>query len=232
MLAVSERRDGAAPCRAVADPTSSARRNTHVTPIIYLPDPRYRTKLFLDTLVVGALALFGSVPFVALIAADASGAKAALVGAAIAVVANLVWLVPTLVLIVPYCRSLQYEIREDEVIVRAGIVTKSVKHVPYRTVTNLKVARGPFDRLLGIGSMDIQTAGMSGKQGAEEHLAGLVEVDQVYDQVATALRRFRSALPPTQGGAELPAGGVGDTAAIVNELRAIRQLLSELRPAR
>lgn len=49
-----------------------------------------------------------------------------------------------------YVRRLRYEILDDEVIVRAGIITKSVKHAPFRAVTSLKIPRGPIERLFGL----------------------------------------------------------------------------------
>ena len=64
-------------------------------------------------------------------------------------------------------KALGYEVQDDEVIVRVGIITHSVKHVPYRTVTNITVSRDILDRwFFGLGSLHIQTAGMSGKSGA------------------------------------------------------------------
>lgn len=127
-------------------------------------------------------------------------------------------MIPWLLLIPAYSRSLTYEIQDDEVIVRVGIITKSVKHVPYRTVTNLEVKRDPFDRLLGLGTLKVQTAGMSGQTGAEESLVGLPNYVEIYETVAATLRRFRQVMAPTQGGEEpLPTGadiGVGVGAAI------------------
>jgi putative membrane protein len=130
----------------------------------------------------------------------------------------------------PYYRSLSYEIREDEVIVHVGIWTQSVKHVPYRTVTNLTVRRGVLDRWLGLGSLDIQTAGISGTSKAEQSLVGLERADQVYALVAAELRRFRGAMAPTAAGEDEQAGETalaGETLdALLTEVRAIRQALA------
>jgi len=194
---------------------------------VFRPDVRFRHKLFLITAVIGVLMLAGSVALGIGVGADAEGSTGALVGAIVALVVNLLWLVPTLLIIPPYYRSLLYEIHDDEVIVRAGVITKSVKHVPFRTVTNLKVVQGPFDRLLGIGNLNIQTAGMSGQSGVEEKMAGLPNFQEVYEQVATALRRFRGAMAPTQAGEE-PLPGDGQTlTAMLEELRAIRRAVEK-----
>jgi uncharacterized membrane protein YdbT with pleckstrin-like domain len=147
----------------------------------------------------------------------------------VSVVLNGFWWLIALILIGPYYHSLRYEVQDDEVVVNAGIWTKSVKHVPYRTVTNMQVKRDVVDRWLGIGTLNIQTAGMSGQTGAEERLVGLSGVQEVYESVAEELRRFRGGMAPTQADVELePAvaqpGGLGE---ILAEVRAIRRALEE-----
>ncbi len=125
-------------------------------------------------------------------------------------------------------RSLSYEIQDDEVVVRVGIITQAVKHVPYRTVTNLTIKRGLLDRwLFDIGTLNIQTAGMSGTTGAEESLVGLPNVQEVYEIVATELRRFRGGMAPTAAEVESEPGTAPthELGAILAEVRAIRQAL-------
>ncbi len=81
---------------------------------------------------------------------------------------NILWLVPGMLMTGPYYHWFSYQICDDEVIVNVGIITKTVKHVPYRTVTNITINRGLLDRLIfDIGTLKIQTAGMSGQTGAE-----------------------------------------------------------------
>ena len=147
----------------------------------------------------------------------------------VTVVLNGLWWVVALILIGPYYRSLRYEVQDDEVVVNAGIWTKSVKHVPYRTVTNLQVKRDVVDRWLGIGTLNIQTAGMSGQTGAEERLVGLSNVQEVYEAVAEELRRFRGGMAPTQADVEAePAVTLPDgLGKILTEVRAIRKSLEE-----
>jgi len=145
----------------------------------------------------------------------------------VAIVLNGLWLLIFVLLSGPYFRSLRYEIQDDEVVVHVGIWTKSVKHVPYRTVTNMQVKRDVIDRWLGLGTLNIQTAGMSGQTGAEERLVGLSDVQEVYESVAEELRRFRGGMAPTQADIEVeptaaPQDGLGE---ILAEVRAIRKSL-------
>jgi len=135
---------------------------------------------------------------------------------------DLIWYGIAMALAGPYFRSLNYEIQADEVIVRAGIWTKSVKHVPYRTVTNLTVKRDIIDRWLKIGTLNIQTAGMSGTTGAEESLVGLTNVDEIYETVGSELRRFRGAMSPTMADTDIPESS-NVMNEILSELKAIRK---------
>jgi len=155
--------------------------------------------------------------------------EATIIFGLLGVAAIVAWVV-ALILAGPYYASLGYEIEDDEVIVRVGILTHSVKHVPYRTVTNVTVKRDILDRwFFGLGTLNIQTAGMSGTSGAEEKLVGLTNVQEVYEMVVKELRRFRGGMAPTATEVEPePALASADTlSAILVELKAIRQALQK-----
>ncbi len=142
-----------------------------------------------------------------------------------ALAAALFW-ITAIILAVFYYKSLSYEIQDDEVIVRVGIVTKSVKHVPYRTVTNISIKRGILDRFMfDIGTLNIQTAGMSGTTGAEQSLVGLEDVQAVYDDVVKKLHAFRGAMSPTTAEEDTGSDAIpGDVMTeMLEELRAIRK---------
>ena len=194
----------------------------------FKPSPQYLTKLRLVITFVALLILASGLLLGWLISTDREkGADGGRVFATVVAVVDAVWYLPALMLAGPYHRSLAYEVQDDEVIVRAGIWTKSVKHVPYRTVTNLTVKRDILDRWLGIGTLNIQTAGMSGTTGAEESLVGLTDVQEVYEIVVTELRRFRGSMSPTAAEVEGEPAVVSTDAlsAILTEVRAIRRAL-------
>jgi uncharacterized membrane protein YdbT with pleckstrin-like domain len=191
----------------------------------FVPKSRYQVKMMLMITLIAFLILLGAGILAALIGLDDPGAG--LVVMSIAIVGDALFWVIGMILSVPYFRSLRYEILEDEVIVHVGIITHSVKHVPYRTVTNITVRRDIFDRwFFNLGSLNIQTAGMSGQSGAEEKLVGLENVQEVYEIVVTELRRFRGAMSPTSVQEELPADS---SASLIEEVKAIRQLLEQKR---
>ncbi|UCF62158.1 MAG: PH domain-containing protein [Anaerolineaceae bacterium] len=191
------------------------------------PNIRYMYKLFVGTLLLAVLVIAFSSWMGYIIGREEGGVPGGSKGFWIGFLINLIWLIPSLAIIPGYYRSLRYEIRRDEVIVKAGVITKSVKHVPFRTVTNLKTKQDPLDRLFGLGALNIQTAGMSGQSGAEESLVGLPIFEDVYDQVAGALRRFRGSMAPTQTEDEIEGGEHELLAAILTELKAIRDVIEE-----
>ncbi|NIW13281.1 MAG: PH domain-containing protein, partial [Candidatus Thorarchaeota archaeon] len=69
-----------------------------------------------------------------------------------------------------YVRSIEYSVISEsgesmpEVYVQKGIFNRTRKHVPFRTITNISTKSGPLDRLFGIGSVNIETAGFSGEK--------------------------------------------------------------------
>jgi uncharacterized membrane protein YdbT with pleckstrin-like domain len=192
----------------------------------FRPGPRYFAKRIVVMAVIASIFMVAGLIIAGGVAED-DGADAALGVVVIFFLGNLLWFVPGLLLTVPYYRSLRYEIRDNEVIVHVGIWTKSVKHVPYRTVTNLKVNRDIFDRwFFGLGSLNVQTAGMSGTSGAEEGLVGLPNYQEVYELVQDRLRRYRGAMSPNAADEEddQPEPAL---AAILTELRAIRTALDK-----
>ena len=194
---------------------------------IIKPSLNYVWKLRL-ILVLIALAIMLSAFFIAITMSFNGNFQGAAVVMLAAVMMNILWLIPGMLLTELYYRSLSYEIQNDEVIVNVGIITKTIKHVPYRTVTNLEINRGILDRwIFKMGTLKIQTAGMSGQTGAEEDLVGLVNVQEVYEIVVNELRKFRGGMTPTAADEEIdlattPANGLDE---VLEELRAIRKAI-------
>jgi membrane protein YdbS with pleckstrin-like domain len=125
-----------------------------------------------------------------------------------------------------YFNSMLFEIVEDEVHVNRGIITKTRKIVPYRTITNVEIKRGPYDRLLGLGTVELQTAGFSSnKMGPEERLDGLPahELEFIQSLIMNRVRRVRGS-PATSHDQDSQTeedvlGG------ILNEIKELKEIL-------
>ena len=115
------------------------------------------------------------------------------------VVINLLWLVPALIVIPPYIKSIEYSVKAEsgetmpEIYSKRGIITITRKHLPFRTITNISSRAGPFDRLFKVGSVFIETAGYSGTKqaGPEEKISGIVFYEEVRDFILKELRKFK-----------------------------------------
>ena len=107
---------------------------------IFKPCQKLKTKLFIALILIALAILIGFALMFGLIALDRSSRGPGLL-IAFLVCAGLdaLWYIPGMVLVVPYCNSLKYELHEDEVLVNAGIITRSVKHVPFRAITNISI---------------------------------------------------------------------------------------------
>lgn len=113
------------------------------------------------------------------------------------------WIIPGFIIWPLYVRRIEYSVISKsgevmpEIYVRKGLITITEKHVPFRTITNISSKAGPFDRLFGIGAVEIQTAGMSGGmqpgKSPEEKLEGIPFFEEVRDFVLRELRRFTHA---------------------------------------
>jgi hypothetical protein len=127
------------------------------------------------------------------------------------VVSSVFWFLPVLVAIPLYIRSFEYSVISKagatmpEIYVKKGLVNVTKKHVPFRTITNISSRAGPMDRLFGVGTVEIQTAGFSGGAKAgrspEEKLEGITFYEQVPrlsdsldDEILITLREIRNVL--------------------------------------
>ena len=111
------------------------------------------------------------------------------------------WLLPIMIGIPLYIRNIEYSVISKsgevmpEIYVKKGLVNITRKHVPFRTITNISSRSGPVDRLFGIGTVEIQTAGFSGgpsgQGGPEEKLEGITFFEEVRDFILQELRTLR-----------------------------------------
>ncbi len=139
-----------------------------------------------------------------------------------AVAATWIIAVPTIVL---WVRNLRYIVGEERISIHKGILSRIQQNIPYRAITDFQLHRSPFDRLLGIGSLRIQTAGQGQTAtGYEGNLAGLVDWEDLLERLRSKVQQYQAA-PGTQSSSEnINQVELSD---ILNELRAIRKAIEE-----
>lgn len=96
-----------------------------------------------------------------------------------------------------------------EIYTKRGIITITKRHVPFRTVTHVQTRRGVFDRILGIGTVLIETAGgpmgtpptgiiplliqkLGGDNKSEERIEGIRFHEELRDYILREMRKLGS----------------------------------------
>jgi len=138
----------------------------------------------------------------------------------ITISALLLVMIPVGVWLPAYRRSIEYVIDAESIRSRRGVFWKRTTTVPFHKITNIDVTQGPVQRLFGIGTVHVQTAGAGGSQGgqAELLLQGIEDLDGLRDGLlARAVGSGPDAAERETSGA--PGGPV------LEELRRIRHLI-------
>jgi len=139
------------------------------------------------------------------------------------------WLV-AVPIVVLWVKNLSYVIGEERITIMKGVLTKVQKNIPYRAITDFALQRSLFDRMLGIASIRIQTAGQSQTAtGYEGNMAGLLQWDSLHQNLR---RRIKTLHPKGESltTREVPSME-GETAVfhgILDELRAIRKTVENI----
>lgn len=61
-------------------------------------------------------------------------------------------------LVVPRNRAIGYTVREDDLLVRRGVMFNSMTAVPYGRMQTVSMHRGPVDRMVGLATLRMSTA--------------------------------------------------------------------------
>lgn len=121
-------------------------------------------------------------------------------------------------IIVLWHRNLEYAIESQRIVIRKGILTRIQQNIPFSMVTDFRLHRSLYDRALGIGSIQVQTAGQGvAGAGYEGKLVGL---ETWADRHEDLRGRIRGTAPSTD------EVGLKD---ILDELREIRRVLGTSR---
>ena len=70
----------------------------------------------------------------------------------------LLFLLPPLVQALIRYVSFRYAFGADQLVIRSGVLVKSVRHVPYARVQNIDTVQGPLHRVLGVVEVRLETA--------------------------------------------------------------------------
>jgi len=156
---------------------------------IIKPDKKYYTKNIWMILTISIVAIIsvGITNLIITIAGGDPNAKVILWWIALGCILCL-WII-VYPIIHLWTKNLSYVIREDRVTINKGILTKTEQNIPFRAVTDFILQRSLYDRILGIGSIRVQTAGQSQTgTGYEGNLAGLLNFDELHGELREKIK--------------------------------------------
>ncbi len=136
----------------------------------------------------------------------------------------LLWIIAIPISIL-WIKNLTYLLKEDEITIKKGILTKREQHIPHRMITDFMLERNLFDRWLGIASIKVQTAGQSQNQsGYEGKLAGLINWKELHRQLQNNLQTKDNFQTKNSASTKIPRKF---ETSVLEELRQIRKILEK-----
>jgi len=122
--------------------------------------------------------------------------------------------------------TLRYRFDKEGVSVASGFFWRRETYLTYARIQDIHVSRNIFERWLGLGAVQIQTA--SGSSSAEESIVGVREFNEIRNFLYARMRGHKLKLvgesaPPPFAQADDVLRGIRD------ELRAIREALQAKR---
>ena len=151
------------------------------------PDKKYYTAQWLILFIISSIIIIGTIVLNLIIYIEGPDSEGITVIWLICLcLISIMWIV-FLPLIHLWIKNLSYFIRDDRITIQSGILTKKEQNIPYRSITDFVLVRGPFDRILGIGTIKVQTAGQSA-EGYEGSLSGLLNYEPLHDDLREKLK--------------------------------------------
>ncbi len=99
-----------------------------------------------------------------------------------------------------YVKVFSYKISEDHIIIKHGVLTKTVATIPYSRIQNINIVNGVFDRMFKTFTVKIETAGSSaaaasaqkGRIRPEGYLPGLKDPQLIEKKIKEMMAKYSS----------------------------------------
>ena len=181
------------------------------------PDRRWLTKQYVVLVTVTAVAavVAGALHLILVFSLDETdrGNLGLLIWGISGAAALVMWLIAVPILVL-WHKNLSYAIEPQRIVIRKGILTRIQQNIPFSMVTDFRLQRSLYDRALGIGSIQVQTAGQGVTgSGYEGKLAGLEDWEALHEDLRGRIR-----------GTTVSTDDI-DLGDILDELKEIRRVL-------
>lgn len=113
-------------------------------------------------------------------------------------------------------RSFTYELAATEIVIRSGVLTRHTTVIPYNRIQNVNTMRTVLERLLGLASLEIETAGTN-VSASEGILPGVRDKDKLVHEILSHVEHSK-----------MVEDGSGAAPAMAGALQSERQLLADI----
>jgi putative membrane protein len=86
-----------------------------------------------------------------------------------------------------YYRRYEYELTEDTFDILSGVLSRREREVPYSRIQNVSINRSPLQRLLGLATVELETAGGEGAEAALKYVSE-EEANRLQDELSERKR--------------------------------------------
>lgn len=197
--------------------------------INFQPDPKYKTKQYLIGITVTAFVLILGIVLQSLIPLSPKATPLMVAKILWPIIGGLIilyWGI-SIPLIILWFKNLDFFIEDERITIHKGILTKIQQNIPFKAVTDFQLHRSLYDRLLGIGSIRVQTAGQSySPTGYEGSLVGLPQWDTLLNELRDRVKENQLQVS-SQSETSDQMSNAEIRQEVLVELRAIRKLLEE-----
>lgn len=100
--------------------------------------------------------------------------------------------------------SFTYELAKDEVVIREGVFTRNTTVIPYGKIQNINTKRTVIERLIGLATLHIETAGTNPGQ-SEGILPGVEKKDALVSEILSHVEKAKKEAEYTGAPASLEA---------------------------
>ncbi|VVB98674.1 Bacterial PH domain protein [uncultured archaeon] len=94
--------------------------------------------------------------------------------------------------------SFTYEVGESEIIIREGVITRKTTVIPYSKIQDITSERTFIERMLGIATIEIETAGSS-RIASEIKVPGIANKDELISEIMLMVDRNKGRAEEKQG---------------------------------
>jgi uncharacterized membrane protein YdbT with pleckstrin-like domain len=88
-------------------------------------------------------------------------------------------------------RNFTYEFGENDIIVREGVITRKTTVIPYITIQDISSERNLLERMLGLATLEIETAGSS-REASEAFLPGVSNKDALIREIMDKVQQAKA----------------------------------------